>query len=184
MALPAAIGQPMKRLFALLLFAVLSPMAFACDENCKRERAMAEHGVTFPSYLNARFCHDTRVEFLLRGRRSLQQYYDQHLASGHRGGMRNINNFITQRIEWLQECDQYLRLTDQGRIFRNEETTEEIFESMKGVANELDRLVHRSGATGTYVSDTSGATALFDEMFSLVDAHVTDLQLRGQLVIR
>lgn len=177
-------GYLMKHLFALVLIAVLSPIAFACDEDCKRERAMAEHGVTFPSYLNARFCEDTRVEFLLRGRRNLQQYYDQHLQSGHRGGMRNIHNFIQQRIEWLQECDEYLRLTDQGRIFRNEETTAEIFEAMQVVSQELDRLVYRSGATGTYVSDTGEAPVLFDQLFGRVDAHVTDLQLRGQLVIR
>jgi hypothetical protein len=157
----------------------------ACDEQCKREKAMADNGIQFPEYLTSRYCRDISVDFLMGTRNSLQEYRDERLERAHRGGMRNIRNFIEQRKEWLKECDQYLMLTGQGRIFRNAETTEKIFSAMDTVSKELQDLVN--GLVYFVQGDgkqTDVAAQKFEALFHVVDEHKTDLQLRGQLVIR
>ncbi|WP_347331967.1 hypothetical protein [Marinimicrobium locisalis] len=173
----------MKKLFLLLGLIACFP-ATACDEDCKREKAMAENDVKFPSYLTASYCQDTSVTFLLRARESLQEYRDSQLKTGHKGGLRNISRFLKQRKEWLQECDRYLAMTDQGRIFRNETTTATIMASIDATIKELDRLV--ASGSGIYVPESQAEMAgqRLDQMFIAVDTHRTDLQLRGQLVIR
>lgn len=143
---------------------------------------MAEHNVTFPSYLNSSYCKTTSVDFLVSARKSLQKYYDERLNSAHRGGARNIRNFIEQRKEWLQECDNYLSLIDQGRVFRTQNTTEEIFTAINTLTDELQHLI---GIRRTPNEDGYELTAVarqrFDQVFKLIDAHRTDLQLRGLL---
>lgn len=158
--------------------------ALACDEQCKREAAMEEHDVKFSSYLTANYCTDTSVDFLLRARSSLEQYRDGRLETGHKGGMRNIRNFLQQRKQWLEECDEYLMLTGQGRVFRNEETTQQIFSSIDAVSAELERLIGSGSGIHVSVSQIGGAAQRFDHLFMVVDHHRTELQLRGQLVIR
>lgn len=173
----------MKNFIALFIVFFCTP-AFACDEDCKREAAMAEHDIRFPSYLNASYCTDTSVDFLLRARSSLENYRDGRLETGHKGGMRNIRNFLQQRKQWLQECDEYLLLTGQGRVFRNAETTEQIFSSIDQVSEELQRLIGSGGGVNVSPSQLGNATQRFDHLFMVVDNHRTELQLRGQLVIR
>lgn len=173
----------MKKIIPLLLMAFSLP-ALACDEDCKREKAMAEHNVSFSGYLNANYCQDTSVDFLLRARESLQNYRDGRLESGHKGGMRNIRNFLQQRKQWLQECDDYMRLTGQGRVFRDETTTQAIFAAMDSVSEELQRLMGSGGGVHVSAGQIGAATQRFEQLFMIVDAHRTDLQLRGQLVIR
>src|SRR5690606_12709505 len=90
---------------------------------------------------DSKYCKTTSVDFLIGARKSLQKYFDERLNSAHRGGIRNIRNFIEQRKEWLQECDNYLMLTNQGRIFRTGETTEQIFGAMSSLSDELNGLV-------------------------------------------
>ncbi|ROQ20592.1 hypothetical protein EDC38_1199 [Marinimicrobium koreense] len=173
----------MKKLFILLSLLVCLPSQ-ACDETCKREAAMEEHGVKFPSYLTASYCQDTSVAFLLRARESLQSYRDEKLTSGHKGGMRNISNFLKQRKQWLEECDQYLALTGQGRVFRDEATTQNILTAIDSTTAELDRLVASGGGVHAPASQAEMAGVRMDQLFMVVDNHRTDLQLRGQLVIR
>lgn len=173
----------MKKLTPLLLLFFCLP-ALACDEECKRNAAMEEHDVEFPGYLNAGYCQDTSVDFLLRARESLQKYRDGKLETGHKGGIRNIRNFLQQRKQWLLECDNYLQLTGQGRVFKNAETTERIVSTIESVSRELDRLMSVGSGVHVPVNQLGGATARFDQLFMVVDTHRTDLQLRGQLVIR
>lgn len=173
----------MKKLTPLLLLFFCLP-ALACDEECKRNAAMEEHNVDFPGYLNASYCQDTSVDFLLRARESLQKYRDGKLETGHKGGIRNIRNYLQQRKQWLLECDNYLLLTGQGRVFKDKETTERIVSSIDSVSNELERLMSVGGGIHVPANQLGGATARFDQLFMVVDTHRTDLQLRGQLVIR
>jgi hypothetical protein len=103
-------------------------------------------------------------------------------ATGHRGGIRNIRNFIEQRKEWLMECDTYLDLTKQGRVFRNKATTDNILTAINSLSTELNTLVYRpKNAAEDTLQVTELAGQKFDLMFKLLDAHRTDLQLRGQL---
>lgn len=172
----------MNRLLCILLLAVIAPAAIACDETCLREKAMAENGVSFPSYLDSKYCKTTGVDFLVGARRSLQKYYDERLDSAHRGGIRNIRNFIEQRKEWLLECDNYLILTNQGRIFRTKNTTDQIFNGMTSLSEELQRLVGIRKTAGENAFElTASARLKFEQLFKLLDDHRTDLQLRGQL---
>ncbi|WP_027328887.1 hypothetical protein [Marinimicrobium agarilyticum] len=173
----------MKKLLLLIGLMVCLP-ATACDEDCKRQKAMEEHDVQFPSYLTANYCQDTSVTFLLRARESLQTYRDGQLSSGHKGGMRNISNFLKQRKQWLVECDEYLALTGQGRVFRNEATTQAIVAAIDSAIQELDRLVASGGGIHVAESQAEIAGQRLDQLFTAVDTHRTDLQLRGQLVIR
>ncbi len=174
----------MKRLWALCLLVLMGSPALACDETCKREKAMAEHGVNFPSYLTAEFCKTTSTDFLLRDAKDLEKYRSGHLLSGHKGGMNNIRKMLEQRKEWLVECDEYLRLTDQGRVFRTEETTEAIFASMDRVSKELHGMIYNGDRSVTVSSGIDVAEQRFDSLFQLLERHKTDLQLRGQLVVR
>lgn len=173
----------MKKLFILFSLFVCLPSQ-ACDETCKREAAMEEHGVTFASYLTASYCQDTSVDFLLRARESLQDYREGKLVTGHKGGMRNISRFLKQRKQWLEECDQYLALTGQGRVFRDETTTQNILTAIDATTAELDRLVASDGGVYAPESQSEMAGVRMDQLFMVVDNHRTDLQLRGQLVIR
>lgn len=171
-----------KALFLLTL--LLSATAFACDETCKRDAAMAEHGIRFPSYLTASYCRDTSVDFLIRARDSLANYQEKNLPTGHKGGMRNIRNFLQQRKQWLEECDQYLSLTSQGRVFRDEATTQSIIEAITSVSNELERLMGSGTGVRVPQSQIAGADHRLELLFDTMDNHRTELQLRGQLVIR
>lgn len=172
----------MKRLLCIIGILLFSATTFACDETCLREKAQTEHKVTFPSYLDSKYCKTTSKDFLIGARKSLQKYHDERLDSAHRGGIRNIRNFIEQRKEWLLECDNYLKLTDQGRIFRTKSTTEEIMTAIESLSEELQRLITiRKTADEDGIELTAEARARFDKMFTLIDAHRTDLQLRGQL---
>lgn len=173
----------MKKILLGLIFFACAPV-LACDESCKREAAMAEHGVKFPSYLNANYCQDTSVDFLLKARDSLQSYKEENLPTGHKGGMRNISRFLQQRKQWLAECDNYLELTGQGRVFRDEQTTQRIIKAIDAVSEELNRLIGTGTAIRLPESQIAGANQRLDLLFNAIDTHRTDLQLRGQLVIR
>lgn len=173
----------MKKLLLILLFFACAP-ALACDETCKREAAMSEHGVEFPSYLTANYCQDTSVDFLLKARDSLQSYKEENLPTGHKGGMQNISRFLQQRKQWLAECDNYLKLTDQGRVFRDEQTTQQIINAIDAVSEELNKLINIGSALRLDESQVVSADQSLDLLFDAIDSHRTDLQLRGQLVIR
>lgn len=172
----------MKRILSILLFLSLPQFGLACDESCKRAKAESENNIKFASYLNAKYCQQTGNDFLIHGKKSLQTYRDKQLPTAHRGGAKNIRNFVLQRKEWLQECDKYLQLTDQGRVFRDKESTDKLITAMTATADELEKIMKRP-KNDAEVLDLIVAPAgkRFDELFKLVDAHYLELQRRGLL---
>ncbi|WP_049723778.1 hypothetical protein [Gilvimarinus polysaccharolyticus] len=168
----------------LMFLALASSQVNACDEECKRKQAMEQHNVEFPSYMTAKFCETTSVDFLLRDYASLQKYRTERLPTGHKGGMNNIRKMLDQRKEWLVECDDYLRLTGQGRVFYNAETTKTVFDAMDKVTKELNALVYNGSQEVIVTNGIDIIEQDFDKMLSEMDQHKTNLQLRGQLVIR
>lgn len=172
----------MKKILLMIALLSLSPLGFACDETCKRSKAETANNIKFASYLNAKYCKSTGVDFLLQGRKSLQNYRDKQLPTAHRGGAKNIRNFILQRKEWLLECDNYLQLTEQGRIFRDKATTDKIIGAMTGTATALEKIMKRPKVEAeNREAIVAPAAQQFDEMFKLVDAHYLELQRRGLL---
>tara|TARA_R100000656_G_scaffold11635_1_gene12250 strand:+ start:413 stop:931 length:519 start_codon:yes stop_codon:yes gene_type:complete len=172
----------MKKILLIIALLSLSQVSFSCDEACKRTKAETANNVKFASYLNAKYCKSTGLDFLMQGRRSLQSYRDKQLPTAHRGGAKNIRNFISQRKDWLQECDNYLELTEQGRIFRDKETTEKIIAAMTGTAEELHKIMRRpKSEIESLEMVIAPAAAKFDELFKLIDAHYLELQRRGLL---
>ena len=173
----------MKKSLAVLMLLVCAAPAFSCDEACQRDRASVTNNVEFPSYLTWKFCDDTKNSFMQSDIRSLESYRTKRLNIEHRNRMKNIKEFVEQRKQWLQECDNYLELTDHGRIFRDEETTEKIFAAMDDVSKELDSLLRGV----TYVNedglvDNSIIATKFDTFFQLIDDHKTVMMLKGQFV--
>jgi hypothetical protein len=173
----------MKKILAVLAFLLLSGPAFSCDEACLRDRISVTNNIEFTVYLNWKFCEDTKNSFMQADIRSLENYRSQRLNIEHRNRMKNIKQFVEQRKEWLSECDQYLELTNHGRIFRDEATTEKIFAAMDEVATELDSILRGV----TYVTeeglvDNSVVGKKFDSFFQLVDDHKTVMMLKGQFV--
>lgn len=172
----------MKKLLLIIMMISLSPFTTACDEACKRAKAETANNVKFASYLNAKYCKSTGIDFLLQGRKSLQAYRDKQLPTAHRGGAKNIRNFILQRKDWLQECDNYLQLTEQGRIFRDKENTDKIITAMNTTAAELEKIMKRPRVEAENLElVTAPAAQKFDELFKLVDGHYLELQRRGLL---
>ncbi|WP_157960345.1 hypothetical protein [Marinimicrobium alkaliphilum] len=171
----------MKKTLSLVLLTLWASYSMACDEDCKRERAMEEHGVRFGSHLTVQACRDTAVDFLMTARRNMENYRAERLEGGHPAGMRNIRNFIEQRKSWLDECDEYLRLTEQGRVFRTEGMTERLFGDINAVSEELMNLYNNRHNPSREIAEVAQR---FDTLFQAMDEHVVDLQLRGQMVIR
>jgi len=167
-------------IYALLLLS-LSQASFSCDEACKREKAETANNIKFASYLNAKYCKSTAQDFILRGSKSLKTYRETQLVqTAHRGGAKNIRNYVTQRKDWLEECNNYLKLTDQGYIFRTKETSEKILKTMDEVAIELKNIMLRRPVADEVLSVvTQPATDKFDQLFKLVDDHYLELQRRG-----
>lgn len=172
----------MKKILLIITLLSLSQFGFACDEACKRAKAETTNNVKFASYLNAKYCQSTGMDFLLQGRKSLQAYRDKQLPTAHRGGAKNIRNFILQRKDWLQECDKYLELTEQGRIFRDKDSTDKIITAMAGTAEALEKIMKRPKVEVENLDVvTAPAAQKFDDLFKLVDAHYLELQRRGLL---
>lgn len=172
----------MKKILLIITLLSLSQFGFACDEACKRAKAETTNNVKFASYLNAKYCQSTGMDFLLQGRKSLQAYRDKQLPTAHRGGAKNIRHFILQRKDWLQECDKYLELTEQGRIFRDKDSTDKIITAMTGTAEALEKIMKRPKVEVESLDVvTAPAVQKFDELFKLVDSHYLELQRRGLL---
>lgn len=172
----------MKRILLAIALLALAQGSLACDEACKRAKAEETNNIKFGSYLNAKYCKTTAVDFLIQTRRALQTYRDKQLPTAHRGGARNIRSYIAQRKDWLLECDKYLELTDQGRIFRDKSTTDSIINSMTGLRSELHKIMLRKPNPDENKDLVIAPTELkFDELFQLMDDHYLDLQKRGLL---
>jgi len=172
----------MKKILLAITLLSLSQFSFSCDEACKRTKAETANNVKFASYLNVKYCKSTGIDFLMQGRKSLQSYRDKQLLTAHRGGAKNIRNFILQRKDWLQECDNYLAMTEQGRIFRDKDSTDKIIAAMTGTANELEKIMKRPKVELENLElVVAPAGQKFDELFKLVDGHYLELQRRGLL---
>ena len=172
----------MKKIILAITLLFIYQSGIACDEACKRAKAESAGNIKFASYLNAKYCKQTSVDFLLQGKKSLQAYREKQLPTAHRGGAKNIRNFILQRKDWLQECDKYLQLTEQGRVFRDKETTEKIIGSMTATAGELEKIMKRPRNDAEVLElVVAPAGQKFDELFNQVDAHYLELQRRGLL---
>lgn len=168
-----------KLLIAIALLA-FAQVGFACDEACKRANVESAKNIKFASYLNLKYCQSTANDFLLNVRKSLQSYRDKQLSTAHRGGAKNIRNFILQRHDWLRECDNYMEQLDMGNVFRQKDTTENIFKAMNNTAEELHKIMMRpKKAEEDLGMVTAPAEVRFDEMFQLVDEHFIELQKRG-----
>lgn len=172
----------MKRIFILLTLFVCSPLVLACDEACKRTKAETDNNIKFASYLTAKYCSTTTKSFMLQEIKSLKLYREKQLATAHRGGAKNIRHFVTQRREWLSECDKYLELTGQGRAFYDKDTTVKILGTMNALSDELKKIMSRpqNPAENLEVVVAPAATQ-FDLLFTQLEEHKLLLQRKGQL---
>ncbi|HTF97567.1 MAG TPA: hypothetical protein VL995_15610 [Cellvibrio sp.] len=172
----------MKRMLLTITLLSLAQLGFACDEACKRGKAETANNIKFATYLNAKYCKQTSNDFLMQGKKSLQAYKEKQLPTAHRGGAKNIRNFVLQRKDWLLECDKYLQLTEQGRIFRDKESTDKILGAMTTTAAELEKIMKRPKNDAEVLElVVAPASQRFDELFKLVDDHYLELQRRGLL---
>lgn len=170
----------MNKLFIAIALLALTQLGHACDEACKRANVESAKGIKFPTYLNMKYCQSTVNDFLLNTRKSLQTYRDKQLITAHRGGAKNIRNFIMQRHDWLRECDGYMEQLEIGNVFRQKDTTENIFKSMTNTSEELYKVMMRPKNPNEDVTMViAPAEVRFDEMFQLLDEHFIELQKRG-----
>jgi hypothetical protein len=170
----------------LLGFFVLLGLAFpalGCDEACQRDRATVTHNVEFPGYLSWKFCEETKLTFIETDVPSLENYRNTRLDTQYKVRMKNIKSFMEQRKEWLLECDNYLKLTNNGRIFKDKDKTEKLFATMDAVSSELDSAIKGVTyiATGNQ-DDNAIIAAKFDSLFKLVDDQKAIMMLEGQFV--
>lgn len=174
----------MKNTLGLLVLLVLAFPAFGCDEECQKEKASVANNLEFPGYLSWKFCEDTKTSFMEGDIPSLESYRNDRLNVEHKRRMTNIKTFVEQRKEWLAECDTYMDLTQHGRIFMDQATTEQVFTAMDAVAQELKAAINGV----TYVSEGSEGgdnvilSSKFDNLFKLIENHRTKMMLKSQFV--
>lgn len=149
-----------------------------------KQKASASSGKEFPNYLTWKYCDDIKAEFMTVAIKSLETYSSQHLDANKRRGLRNTQDFLNKRYDWLAECDAYMAATGKGRIFKEEKTTEDIFTALQSVASELDSLAKGVTYANQNLVDTQIATEKFGRLFTLVDNHKNRLLLRGEYVVR
>jgi hypothetical protein len=175
----------MKQFLVFLTLFVCSPLVLACDEACKRTKAETDNNIKFASYLNAKYCATTTKGFMLQEIKSLQAYRAKQLITphkGYRGGAKNIRHFVSQRKEWLAECDKYLELTGQGRVFYDKDTTAKIMNTMTSVSDELKKItLLAQDPTDNIDTVSAGAAVQFDLLFTQLDEHKLLMQRKGQL---
>lgn len=172
----------MLRFMLICLSLGLSTFALACDEQCKKEELAASKNIVFPNHLNLKYCQSTVSDFLLNTRRSLGSYHEKQLPTAHRGGARNIRNFINTRKDWLAECDKYMTAMDYGSVFRKSQTTASIFKAMDETAQELEKLMKTVAQPDEDAAIlTAPVSDKFIKLFELMDAHMIELQKRGVL---
>ena len=174
------------KILATIIFAVMvfiSPSALSCDEQCLRDKAQAKHNVKFPKYLTWEYCDSITMEFMTGAVRSLDNYRTNHLSTRFKGPLRNTKSFIEQRKIWLEECDEYLTVTKELRVFEDEKTTKAIFASMDSVTSELGALIN--GASYSSMEDENLViNEKFDDLFKRIDDHKTLMHLKGRYVFR
>lgn len=162
---------------------VVAQAAFGCDEQCQREKAQAKYNVTFPSYLTWKYCEGIAVDFMTSAVRSLDSYRTNHFNTKYKGPLKNTRNFLVQRKDWLQECDDYLKKTKKSRVFNDTKTTQKIFASIDSVSGEFSALIK-----GSSYASSEEAQAVMNEkintLFKQVEDHKTIMHLKGKYVVR
>lgn len=172
----------MLKLMLICLSLGISSFVFACDEQCKKDQLAATKQLIFANHLNLKYCHSTVSDFLLNTRKSLGNYHEKQLPTAHRGGARNIRNFINARKDWLVECDQYMTAMEYGSVFRKRQTTAQIFKAMDETAQELEKLMKTpSQPSEDAAALVAPASEKFSQLFELMDAYMIELQKRGVL---
>lgn len=164
---------------------VSASAANGCDEQCLKEKAEANNNVAFSSYLSWKHCDDTRMNFMTSSISSLDKYRSKHFDTRYKGGIKNIKNYLEQRKEWLQECDNYMQLTGKGRVFDDAKTTKKVFTAIDQVTKELNDLI--AGVTYSNEFGQDSATVMnekFDNLFKVVEDHKTLMHLKGRYVTR
>ncbi len=175
----------MKKLItiALIGFSLVCQQAYSCDEDCLRDKAQATHNVTFPGYLTWKYCDGIAMDFMTSTMRSLDNYRSKHFNLKYKGPLKNTRNYLAQRKDWLLECDNYMKMTKESRIFNDDKTTEEIFASIDRVNSEFKALI--DGAS--YASQDDAKDVMdgkIDSLFQLVEDHKTIMHLKGRYVVR
>lgn len=175
----------MKKLITLAVIGItlVCQQAYSCDENCLRDKAQAEHDVKFPAYLTWKYCEGIAMDFMTSTVRSLDNYRSKHFNTKYKGPLKNTKNYLAQRKDWLIECDDYIKLTKESRIFNDDKTTQKIFASIDSVDNEFGALISGS----TYGSDEEAKEVMdekVDTLFKLVEDHKTIMHLKGRYVVR
>ncbi|WGO97095.1 hypothetical protein QFX18_13695 [Saccharophagus degradans] len=177
----------MKNLAALLTLVAsfIISNAYGCDEKCQKEKAEQANNVKFPGYVTWGYCDDIRMEFMTTTLGSVGNYVENNFDMRYKGGLRNTRNFLAERKEWLQECDQYLQMTGKGHIFETEKTTKQIYAAIDKLTKEFDDLL--AGITYSAESGQDSGTILLEKyrtLFKTVDNHKTLMHLKGKYVVR
>ncbi|KUJ80219.1 hypothetical protein AWR36_014505 [Microbulbifer flavimaris] len=137
---------------------------------------------THPSYLTPAYCDGLVEQFVDSGMRSLGTYVNEHFNPEYRGGIRNTIHFLDQRIEWLNECNDYLLDTNKSTVFYSEKLTRDIFAAIQALSRELQHV--RQGVE--YPDDTGANNPApfikerYVELAELVDQHHTRMLMKKQ----
>ena len=166
----------------VITLASISSLALACDEQCLKEKAEVANNVKFPSYLTAKYCEDTAMQFVSSTVKSLETYREEHMSLKYKKPMRNTKNFIAQRSQWLHECENYMTLTHKTHVFGTKEQTDAIFVAMNKIENEMQALIN--GVTYSSNDQLLVLNTYFDTLFKQVDDHKTMMHLKGRYVAR
>ncbi len=157
--------------------------AYGCDEACQKEAAETKNSVKFPGYLTWRYCDDLKLDFIETDMKSLQSYSSKHFNTKYKGPIKNTIKFLSQRKEWLQECDRYLGMTRKDRIFHDTKTTKLVFNKMDSINTELKDIINGV----TYSSSQGDETKVivgekFNALFRAIDDHKNLMHLKGKYV--
>ncbi|WP_444945311.1 hypothetical protein ACJJIP_13100 [Microbulbifer sp. VTAC004] len=137
---------------------------------------------THPSYLTEKYCSSLVEQFVDSGMRSLDKYINEHFNPEYKGGIRNTIRFLEQRLEWLNECNNYLKDTAQTYVFHSEDDTQSIFSAITELTRELQHV--RSGVE--YRDDAGNNNPApyvkrrFEALAQLVDRHHTRMLMKKQ----
>lgn len=173
------------RIVSFIALMVFAMSGFACDEKCKREKAELEAGIEFPNHVTWKLCEDTAYYFMTSTLKQLDRYKDTRLPTANQVSLRNIKRLVNEQRQWLTECDEYMQLTDNGRIFKEADTTDTIFAAMDNLTEQLDAGMRSAVNATDVVGDPNGLKQeQFNKLLQLVEDHIRILQLRGQFVKR
>lgn len=168
---------------AIVSITLFCQQAYSCDEDCLRSKAEASNGVSFPGFLTWKYCDGIAMDFMTSAVRSLDSYRTKYFSTKYKGPLKNTKSYLAQRKDWLLECDNYMKLTKEARIFNDDKTTQRIFASIDRVDDEFNALIK-----GVSYSSDEEAKEIMDEkidsLFQLVDDHKTIMHLKGRYVVR